>query len=232
MHARQWVGWLGRRRAVLASTRRGRAETCTRAPQVEVEAVSDSSSVRRMRRCTACPLTVVRAGGGWGASRRRPRGRVRAPSGGIAGGPRACNGMARRQGGARTAGGRRRRAALLVGKSFVWGIAVVAAAQRRALARDALGGVGGRRMRASNDSSGCSVKRVAVRASSSSGRHHGAGANCSGGSNSRSRGAAQGKWGKKTARVAVVGEEEGRLRVRPVKNKQNLKIRLRIFQTT
>jgi hypothetical protein len=109
---------------------------------------------------------------------------------------------------------------------------IVAAVQRRALSRDALGEVGGRRMRASNGSLGCSVKRVAVRASSSSGRHHDAGANRSDGSSSRSRGAAQGKWEKKTARVAVVGEEEGRLQVRPVKNKQNFKIRLRIFQTT
>jgi hypothetical protein len=40
-----------------------------------------------------------------------------------------------------------------------------------------------------------------------------------------------GIWGKKAAWVAVAGEEVGQLWVRPVKNKKDFEIRLRIFQT-
>jgi hypothetical protein len=40
-----------------------------------------------------------------------------------------------------------------------------------------------------------------------------------------------GIWGKKVVRVAVAGEEVGRLWVRPVKNKKDFEIWLRIFQT-
>jgi hypothetical protein len=58
--------------------RRGRAE------RAHARAAARAGSVRWTRHCTTCPLAVVRAGGGRGASRRWPRDRVRAPSGGKA----------------------------------------------------------------------------------------------------------------------------------------------------
>jgi hypothetical protein len=52
------------------------------------------------------------------------------------------------------------------------------------------------------------------------------------GAGDRSRGAAWGIWGEKAAQVPVAGGEAGQLWVRPVKNKEDFKIQLRIFQTT
>jgi hypothetical protein len=72
-------------------------------------------------------------------------------------------------------------------------------------------------------------------------RHRPAGSGCrgvpanfAGERRSRSRGAARGGvLGKKWPRgLRVAGEEAGRLRVRPIKNRKNFEIRLRIFQTT
>jgi hypothetical protein len=87
---------------------------------------------------------------------------------------------------------------LLVSKLFVQGIMAGSSSASA-----------GSWMRASSDTLGGSMKRVAAGTSSSSGRRRGVGMNHADSGSSRSRAAEQGNWGKRKRRLQATGEENG-----------------------